>query len=75
MDNFEENKEYIKSNISKLSNENIKNILVSYREQLDLCEARKEKQNIGTFLFVDKMTPDLATHIRRSITYYLTSIM
>ena len=63
--------DYIKNNILKLSTEQIQRILVNYKELLDKTNARIEKKNIGTYLFLERISPDLALQIKRSIAYYL----
>lgn len=59
--------DYIALNLCKLPEENIIKILLNFREKLDECNARIEKSGVGTFLYLKKINPLLAFHIRRAI--------
>ncbi len=59
--------DYIGANIVKLPDEAIIKILLNYKDKLDECKARIEKQGIGTFLYLKKIPKNLAFHIRKAI--------
>lgn len=59
--------DYIEANITKLPDEAIIKILLTYKDKLDEHKARIEKQGIGTFLYLKKIPKNLAYHIRKSI--------
>ena len=62
---------FIKLNLEKLHDETIIKILLNYKSKLDECKARVEKPKIGTYIFTNKLTDNLAFMIRKSIEGYL----
>lgn len=59
--------DYIAANITKLPEDALIKLLLNFREKLDENKARVEKQGIGTFLYLKKISKNLAYHIRKSI--------
>lgn len=59
--------DYIAANLPRLPEESIIRILLNYRDKLDENKARVEKQGVGTFIYLKKINPLLAFHLRRAI--------
>ncbi len=61
---------FIESHFPKIPEECIIKILINFKDRLDKCNARIEKPNIGTFIYLQNITPTLAYQLRKSIEMY-----
>lgn len=58
---------FIKVNLPKLSSEDIIKILSLFKFELDKRKARIEKPGIGTYLYIDKIPPNILKELRKCI--------
>ncbi len=64
-------KDFIAVNLPKISEQNIIAILLNFKIDLDKYNARLEKPNIGTYLYLNKIPGNILKKIRKDIEIYM----
>lgn len=62
---------FIEVNLPKLTSEDIIKILWMFKHELDKRKARIEKPGIGTYIYTNKMSPNLLREMRKCIEEFL----